>query len=126
MIRSVLILFSVLCLMASASRADPQTWKQLAEIHRKAAESGEKVKMKRHREVAERLVTTAAGEPVAVTSFADGSVQTNRINTVVRTARLGSPAALPEPAPGKHSKEYLSGFADGVSATQAAFKKGKK
>ena len=39
-------------------------------------------------------------------------------------ARLTNSAALPPP--GKHSKDYLSGFAAGAAATEAVLKKGKK
>ncbi len=133
MIRFTLTLVSALCLLSTA-RADPdarraesKTWKQLADLHKAAAESGRPVKMKPHREAAEHFTTTSKGEPVAVTSYTDGTARTNRINSVIRTATLGAPVQLPEPPPGKHTKEYLLGFAAGVAATVAGLAaKGKR
>jgi hypothetical protein len=126
MIRFAVLLSSVLCLLASGASAATNapagaTYRQLAAIHRDAAESGKKVKMQPHREKAERFMATAKGEPVSVTMFTDGTSRTNRIHTVIKTARLGAPLAAPQPPPGKHSKEYLLGFAAGLAAAAAAY-----
>ena len=88
---------------------------------------GEKVKATRENRMisAETVAATRrfdAKTKEIVTKWKDGKETREAVKlSAVATARVSPPAADPQPPPGKHSKDYLQGFSDGVKAT----KKGK-